>query len=126
MDPTSFPVTRTYADADGESHFEDIGLPLRSGGDIGSLSKEIPGATIVFRGNGPHYDYDWHPAPARQFVLMMTGEIEIEVSDGEKRRFGPGQALLIEDTTGKGHKTKNVGGTDRLSVFVQTDADLPT
>lgn len=124
MNPTRFPVTRTYADSDGESHFEDLYVSMKDAGEIGSLSEETGGATLIFRGNSPDYDFDWHPAPARQFVLMMTGEVEIQVSDGEKRLFRPGDALLIEDLHGKGHKTKNVGGTDRLSVFVQVDAPL--
>ena len=121
MNPTRFPVIRIYADADGESHFEEHCIPLKDAGEIGTLSDGVGGATLIFRGNSPDYDYDWHPAPARQFVLMMTGEVEIQVSDGEKRRFRPGEVLLLEDTDGKGHKTTNVGGTERLSIFVQVE-----
>ncbi len=49
---------------------------------------------------------------------MLDGEIEIEVSDGERRGFRGGDVLLVEDTTGKGHRTRTVDGRPRRSVFV--------
>ena len=52
---------------------------------------------------------DWHPVPRRQINIVLSGEVEIEVSDGEKRRFGPGSYLLGEDTAGKGHVTRVIG-----------------
>ena len=124
MNPRRFPIVRIYSDEEGESHFQDGYLPLEDAGEIGSLSPRIGEASIFFRGNEPDYDYDWHVAPARQFILMMTGEIEVRVSDGEARRIRPGEALFLEDVRGKGHKTRNVGTTERLSVFVQTDAPV--
>jgi quercetin dioxygenase-like cupin family protein len=65
---------------------------------------------------------DWHPAPCRQIFSFLSGEIEVEVSDGETRRFVPGDALLMEDTTGKGHATRNIGEVDVLMAVTQ----LPT
>lgn len=35
-------VTRVYSDKNGESHFEDIELPLRNEGDIGFSQQEFP------------------------------------------------------------------------------------
>lgn len=124
MNPRRFPVIRIYCDDHGESHFQDGYMPLDDAGEIGSLSKRVEDATILFRGNEPGYDYDWHVAPARQFILMMTGEIEITVSDGETRSIRAGEVAFLEDVRGKGHKTRNIGGTERLSVFVQTEAPV--
>jgi hypothetical protein len=42
--------------------------------------------------------------------------VEVEASDGEVRRFGPGEAVLVEDTGGKGHITRNVGGKTRRTL----------
>ena len=61
---------------------------------------------------------DWHTAPRRQFVVNLTGEVEIEVSDGETRRFGPGSILLAEDTTGKGHISRGIGNDERRTLFI--------
>ena len=45
---------------------------------------------------------DWHPAPCRQYYVQTTGELEVQVSDGEIRRFRPGDVVLVEDVTGQG------------------------
>ena len=118
MIKTGFPITRIYSDVNGDTHFEDISVPMESAGDIGSLSEAVPAKSIIFREVEPSYDYDFHNAPQRQYIMLLDGEIEIETSLGEKRRFGAGEILLVEDTTGKGHRTKNVNVTRRRSIFV--------
>jgi hypothetical protein len=49
---------------------------------------------------------------------MLDGEVDIEVGDGAKRRFGTGDVLLVEDTDGRGHKSRAVDEKPRKSVFV--------
>jgi len=83
------------------------------------MSALIAAKGVIFREtNGAQYFVDWHNAPRRQFVINLAGEVEITVSDGEQRRFGPGTILLAEDVTGKGHISRGVGDSDRLSIFV--------
>ena len=114
----SFSITSVYSDADGESHFGQLEVPLRDAGEIGRLSEARPVGGIIFRENDADYDYDWHNAPQRQYIIMLDGEIEIEVSDGERRRFSGGDVLLVEDTSGKGHRTRTVNKRPRRSIFV--------
>jgi quercetin dioxygenase-like cupin family protein len=114
-------VTRVYADAAGESHFDEIHVPLRDAGTIGRLSERQPVTSVIFRENDPDYDFDWHCAPQRQYILLLDGEIELETSDGEKRRFSGGDILLVEDVTGRGHRTRTVNNQPRRSVFVTLD-----
>lgn len=114
-----FQITRIYSDAKGESHFEDFEVPLKDKGDIGFLSDDEPVKSIVFREVAPSYDYDFHNAPDRQYIVLLEGGVEIETSLGEKRSFPTGSILLVEDTTGKGHKTKNLEQRVRKSVFIK-------
>lgn len=114
-------ITRIYADAEGESHFEDVEISLSDAGEIGRLSQRFPATGIIFRENDPDYDYDWHTAPRRQYIILLDGEIEIQVSDGETRRFRGGDVLLVEDTTGRGHRTRITNGQPRRSIFVTLD-----
>jgi hypothetical protein len=114
-------VTRIYADERGESHFADSDFALHDAGPIGHLSQPIPARCVVFRTNKPAIDQDWHVAPQRQFVVLLDGEIDIEVSDGSRRTFAGGDVLLVEDTTGKGHRTRNVGQCERRSLFIVLD-----
>jgi quercetin dioxygenase-like cupin family protein len=64
---------------------------------------------------------DWHPAPRRQFVITLTGEVEYEIGDGTRRRFGPGSIFLAEDLTGQGHIARGVGSRERTSVYIAVD-----
>ena len=114
-------VTRIRADDGGVTHFDEIEIPLEDAGPIGRLSLPVAAESVVFRETGADYEYDWHPAPARQLVVLLNGAIEIEVGDGEIRRFGGGEVLLLEDTTGRGHRTRNVGSVPRRSLFVPLD-----
>ena len=111
-------VTRLYTGPDGESHFEDQEVPLSTAGEIGDLSEPIPATSIIFRRTDAAYDYGWHNAPERQYILMLEGAVEIEIGDGTVRRFGPGDILLAEDTHGRGHISRAVDGEPRRSVFV--------
>jgi len=113
-----FKITRVFNDEQGESYFEDITIPLENGGEIGKLSELIPTKGVIFREVSPGYDYDFHTAPQRQYIVLLDGEIEIETSLGEKRKFGPGEVLLVEDTEGKGHKTRNLLPIARRSIFI--------
>jgi hypothetical protein len=114
-------VTRVYADAAGDSHFGEIDIPLEDGGTIGRLSERHPVKNIIFRENDGDYDYDWHCAPQRQYIVLLDGEIELETSDGEKRRFCGGDILLVEDVSGRGHRTRTVNQKPRRSLFVTLD-----
>ena len=113
-----FPVTRIYSDANGDSHFEDIFITMSDAGDIGALSETQPVKGIIFREVEPSYDYDFHNAPQKQYIILLDGGIEIETSLGETRSFEAGEILLVEDTSGKGHKTRNLRPEKRRSVFV--------
>ena len=113
-----FTVTRIYTDAHGDSHFEDVDIALKDAGIVGRLSDPVNAKSVIFREVVPSYDWDFHPAPQRQYIVLLDGEIEIETSLGVKRNFSGGQILLVEDTTGKGHRTRNVRPEARRSVFI--------
>lgn len=109
---------RIYAGPDGESHFEDVDVELDDQGNQSALSALIPATGVIFRRTPADQYLDWHPAPRRQFVITLSGEAEVEASDGEVRHIGPGTVMLAEDVTGKGHITRGLGTQDRLSLFI--------
>lgn len=111
-------ITRLYTGDDNESHFEEIDVPLTDAGDIGKLSQVYFATGVVLRETDGCYDYDFHNAPQKQFIIMLDGEIEIETGLGEKRRFKGGDILLAEDTTGRGHVSKSLDGKLRRSIFI--------
>lgn len=93
--------------------FEDAELPL-SGQRITRGMPEmavgapaaVTAAVYVLSGS---FDSAPHPAPRRQWVVMLRGTIEVVVTDGSRRVFGPGDLLLAEDVGGLGHITTGIG-----------------
>ncbi len=117
-------ITRLFTGNDEESHFEELDLPISDKGDIGWLSSTIKATGVIFRETGDDYNFDWHNAPCRQFVIMLEGWVEIQTGSGDTRRFGPGDILLAEDTTGRGHISRTPDKQPRKSIFVILDQEF--
>ncbi len=114
-------VTRLYTGTDGESHFGDADIPLKGTRGVSQQSELMKATGIIFREVGGEYSHDWHNAPRRQFVITLKGQVEIVAGDGTKRQFGPGDIMLAEDTTGRGHVSRVVNNQPRTFVFVTLD-----
>ena len=104
---------RLYTGSDGQSHVESINLPTTP-----QWTKGLATTQISFREDPVGRYLDWHPAPRRQFVIILSGQLEIGLGDGSKHIFGPGDARLVEDTTGKGHTTATHGNQPCVTTTV--------
>ena len=60
----------------------------------------------------------WHNTPKRHCIIILSGEVELTVGDGTERRLGPGDVLLAEDVTGRGHLTRVIGGKPFTTVNI--------
>ncbi len=115
---------RLYTDPTGETHLEDVEVcfervefappapPL-------DLSEYHASTRYAFCRFPVGWYGDWHPTPRRQVFFLLSGGMEVEVSDGEVRTIGPGSIVLLEDRTGKGHISRVIGETDVISAVVQ-------
>lgn len=63
--------TRIYSDEQGESHFESKEITLSQHGMVGHLSDLFPVESMQFRENPANYDWDFHNAPQRQFIILL-------------------------------------------------------
>jgi quercetin dioxygenase-like cupin family protein len=106
-------MTRIYTGADGLSHSEEVEMTLTGNG-----ISEMKATSVQFSRRPPGPASDWHVGPRRQFVITLSGRAELEVAGGKKVPIGPGHINLIEDTTGKGHITHNLGPDDRIVVTI--------
>lgn len=80
------PFDQLFADAEGK--------PSAAHPVVGFQFVHMPDGSFV----------DWHPEVVNNFVLVLTGELELEVSgDRAVEVFGPGDVCLAEDRTGVGH-----------------------
>ena len=117
---------RIYTGEDNETHFDDVSVTFT----YRDYGKNIPTVWLsqggIMKVAGLHFvsmpagwdGGEWHPAPARQFIIPLAGEMEFETSDGEKRVFGPGDILLVEDTAGKGHISRMVSSSNGVFAVI--------
>lgn len=109
--------TRLYSDAAGESRFEDKPFdfqqiqyaPPTPSFQVSQFTPATQWGVLLLPTG---WDGGLHPVPNRQVYFVLSGTVEVELSSGETRRFIPGNIVLGEDTTGKGHKTRVVGDED--------------
>jgi quercetin dioxygenase-like cupin family protein len=111
-------LVRVYATPDGGSRVEELTIsPEAKPIDI---TRMTAGA---YRGSGATAP-DWHTAPRKQFAINMTGELEVELTDGTRRRIGAGDLVFLEDVTGKGHVTRALGPITNLFLHVPEGFDV--
>ena len=106
-------MTRVYTGPDGLSHAQQIEMKLN-----GNVSEMMKATGVEFSRRAPGAVSDWHVGPRRQFVITLSGRGELTMGDGTKVAIGPGNINLIEDTTGKGHTTQNLGSEDRVVITI--------
>ena len=121
---------RLYADESGESHFGALSTEMSERNFappappfwVSSMTPAVrQGFLVVPTG----WVGNLHPSPLRMWMFMLDGEMEFEASDGERRSLVAGSALLLEDTTGKGHRSRVVGGLVATLAVVELPATQP-
>jgi quercetin dioxygenase-like cupin family protein len=105
--------TRIYTDEQGESHFDEVKIPtqkvqVHKDATPFDVSQNFPASRlrITHIPKGVH-PVNWHNVPEPVLTVRLKGEVEYETSDGDRRTVKAGEFILIEDTTGKGHRSRH-------------------
>ena len=106
------------------SRFEDVVVPLAPlayapPAPAFEVSDAIAASAMLLATMPVGYTSDWHPSPAHQWFLLLAGELEVETGGGETRRLSAGDAVLVEDVTGPGHRTRVVGDAPAHAAFIR-------
>ena len=117
--PRPIVVTRVYTGPDGQTHLEEVDMKLN-----GNVSEMMKATGIQFSTRRPSTQA-FHNAPRRQYVITLSGRGEVETSDGKKVELGPGSIDLVEDTTGKGHITRDLPPDGRVTVTIPLADQTP-
>jgi hypothetical protein len=123
-------IVRVYADDDGESHVEELELTAVGRGSGGPPTSIPAAGSPVLRSYPAAADasewvgVDWHQPPGKTFVVAISGEIEVEVTDGSRMPIGKGDLVFLEDLRGRGHITRLRGGVTNLFIPVSPDFDV--
>ena len=126
--PSAVAFTHIFADARGESHIahRTLGLASRAFAppapplDVSAVQAATGFEALRFPAE---WTGGWHNSPYRQWGFILSGSVAVTTSDGETCELRAGDAFLLEDTHGKGHLTRVIGGTEVLWVAVQIPDD---
>lgn len=107
---------------DGGSEFAELEVPLPNTssfpfGLTANRSDAIPADCVTLNDLPEGLSVDMHPAPRSQLVIVLSGTVEVETSNGETRRFRVGDLVFADDVGTRGHRTRIVEGPAQL-LFV--------
>jgi hypothetical protein len=123
-------IVRVWAGDDGESHVEELGFTALGRGADGPPSSIPAAGNPVLRSYPAGVDatewvgVDWHQPPGKTFVVAISGEIEVEVTDGSRLSISQGDLVFLEDMRGRGHITRLRGCVTNLFIPVAPDFDV--
>ena len=116
-------VWRIFATDDGKSSMAPVDVATEGGASAAARSKMLAGKGVFFQHFPADFKAEWHNAPRRQILATISGEGELETSDGQVLVLKPGVVTMVEDTTGGGHSTRPHPSTDRWAVVIPLDDD---
>jgi quercetin dioxygenase-like cupin family protein len=115
-------VLRVYADADGNSHIEELPISTKPGRT--NTAKSVPVTAMNYAEYRKTSVEDWHRTPGRQFSISLSGEIEVEVSGGKTHAIHAGDIVFLEDLQGKGHITRILSPVNNIFIRVADGFDV--
>jgi hypothetical protein len=111
---------RAYTGSDGESHLQVLSESQFDFVERENTRTAVEDATgVVFAKRPDGYFSNFNNAPRRQYVLYLTCSVEIGLGDGSSLVMDPGDILLAEDSTGRGHSSSVVKGG--ICAFVRLE-----
>ena len=116
-------LIRMYTGPDQRSHLEELPLGLnRESGTVESAVLRTLGGRANIRvstGTMP----DLHPAPRNQYLVVLEGDLDVIMGDGQRMAVGPGDVIQVEDTSGEGHILRFRDGCERYIFLFAPIAD---
>jgi redox-sensitive bicupin YhaK (pirin superfamily) len=125
-------ITRFASASDGGSQFVEVDIPIDNAstdafGNTVHRSAVLPAQSTMVTEMPEGLYQDWHPASRRQLLVVLSGTLEVETSDGKKHRCSSGEVFLADDVGTRGHRTRTIGGpASVLFVHLPPEANFGT
>lgn len=125
---TRFTKIVLFTDADGRACFREEAIDLGEGTPSAQLSTLFPSGGCQLRYSPPGFESGFHCTVTPQWVVILGGVMEIELQDGNKRRFSRGEHFFSADTLPAdttfdgqrhGHRSRQVGPDPLVTLFVR-------
>ena len=125
---SEFLKTVLYTDADGRARFREEAVPLDQGTPQARLSALFASGGCQLRMSPVGFRSSMHNTTTPQWVVILSGRMEIGLADGSSRIFAPGQHFFSADTLPEGavfdpalhgHWSRQVGDEPLVTMFVR-------
>lgn len=103
-------IYHAYAASDGKSYLEEINIPASeaksAAGPPAQTYFDLTPARVRIGRALQSAIFEWHGAVEyRHLIIPMQGNIFFDLGDGRTLELKPGEAILAEDWTGRGHRS---------------------
>jgi hypothetical protein len=107
-----------YSADDGRTHIEEMAVPVSQGGYGMNVlfDRQVRRVVIAYWPDG--FQSEWHYATNTNALLYLQGTQVIDTGDGKLYRLNPGEAVLADNWTGKGHRFRCEAKTGRKVCLV--------
>ncbi|MCS5697701.1 hypothetical protein NZK32_01395 [Cyanobium sp. FGCU-52] len=109
---------RLWTGEDGQSHFQSGVIDLQAGARGDFLSHSMEAVSLSLRETDSGGSFDWHTAPARQFVITLSGTLDFVTREDKHFTLDSSRLLLAEDTAGGGHSWRLLGQEPWRRIYV--------
>ncbi len=126
---TKFTNIVLFTDTDGYAKFREEAMSLPGGSAKAMLSEVFPSDGFQVRYSPPGVSSDFHCTTTAQWLVVLSGEMEIGLRDGSTRIFKAGDHFFSNDVLPEGatfdadlhgHRSRIVGDTPLVTMFVRT------
>lgn len=123
-----FCKTILFTDTDGRARFKEEDVALDEGTPQSALSALLPSGGYQLRESPVGFRSQFHVTVTPQWVVILSGQMEIGLQDGSSRVFGPGEHFYSADVlphgstfdaSVHGHWSRQVGDQPLRTLFVR-------
>ncbi len=117
-----------FTDTDGRARFREEAVPLAEGKPAAMLSALIPSGGLQLRHSPVGFRSDFHCTQTPQWVVILSGRMEIGLQDGSSRIFEAGEHFFSDDrlpdgavfdATVHGHWSRQLGSEPLVTLFAR-------
>ncbi len=123
-----FRKTVLYTDASGRARFREESVAFSEGTAQAMLSPLAASGGYQLRHSPVGFRSSFHCSVTPQWVIILSGQMEISLQDGSSRLFKPGEHFYSTDTLPEGasfdpavhgHWSRQVGESPLVTMFVR-------
>jgi hypothetical protein len=124
----NFQKITLFTDTDGRARFREEAVPLTEGKPAALLSALMPSGGLQLRHSPVGFRSEFHCTQTPQWVVILSGRMEIGLQDGSSRIFEPGAHFFSDDrlpdgavfdAAVHGHWSRQLGNHPLVTLFVR-------